>query len=179
MICIEVQLLSPILLLARISPCSTKKVENSKSLLPFGVSFPAFRDFISSLECSRYSNLKMIAIAFSLLSTLTMIVAVICLLNARCTYTNCVHYRVKATEPFPLCFRQPVSWRLMRVSSDDQPDEGLRQRLGSPNLAISFLVASTRLGGSNEPITFLEFLNADCFGANIRWVIDIAHLFPL
>ena len=67
----------------------------------------------------------------------------------------------------------------MRLSSDDQTDEDLRQRLDSPILAINFLVASTRSGRSSEPIIFLEFLNVDCFGANIRWVIDIAHLFPL
>ena len=85
---IEVQLFSPILLLAQISPCSNKKGENCKILLPFGVSILALRDFISSLECSRYSNLKMIAIAFSLLSTLNMILAGICLLNARCTFTT-------------------------------------------------------------------------------------------
>ena len=56
-----------IITLARISPSSSKKDENSGVSLLFGISFSAFRDFFSSPNCSSCSNLEMIAFAFSLL----------------------------------------------------------------------------------------------------------------
>ena len=57
-------------------------------LLPFGISFSALRDLISSPNCSCCSSLKIVAFAFSLSSTLTLTVAGLCLFNARCTYST-------------------------------------------------------------------------------------------
>ena len=64
------------------------KGENCRILLPFAISFSALRDFISSPNCSRCSNLKIVAFAFPLSSMLTMSVAGLCLLKARCTYAT-------------------------------------------------------------------------------------------
>ena len=50
----------------------------------------AFRDFISSPNCSCCSNLQIVAFAFSLSSMLTASVAGLCLFNARCTYATVV-----------------------------------------------------------------------------------------
>ena len=44
-------------------------------------------------------------------------------------------------------------------------------------MAIRFLVVSTR--PASEPLTSLEFLNVDCSGANVRWVVNTADMLPL
>ena len=80
--------LLPVLFLARISPSLSKVGDNCRILQLFGISFSALRDFSSSPNCSRCSNLKMIAFNFSLSSTLTTIVAGFCLLSYRCTYVS-------------------------------------------------------------------------------------------
>ena len=78
----------PILPLAQISPFSSRKGANCRILLLFGISFSAFRDFISSPNCSCCSSLKIVAFTFSLSSLLTTSVAVLCLFYARCTYAT-------------------------------------------------------------------------------------------
>ena len=78
--------LLPIQPLARISPSSSRKGENCRISLPFGISLSTLRDFISSSNCYCCSNLNVIAFAFSFSSTLTKIVAGLYLLDARCTY---------------------------------------------------------------------------------------------
>ena len=78
--------LLPILNLATINPSSSRKGENCMILLPFGISFSASRDFISSPNCSCCSSLKIVAFAFSLSPMLTTSVAGLCLFNDRCTY---------------------------------------------------------------------------------------------
>ena len=85
---IEVQLIFPILPLAQVIPSSSRKGKNCRILLPFGISFSALSDFISSTNCSCFSSLKIVAFAFSLSSMLTTSVAGYCLFNARCTYAT-------------------------------------------------------------------------------------------
>ena len=51
------------------------------------------------------------------------------------------------------------------------------QRLG--NLLWPFTFRSFQPGQSSEPLTSFEFLNFDCSVANVRWVDDTAHMFPL
>ena len=80
--------LLPILPLARISPSSSRNGENCRILLPFGISFSALRDFISSPNCSCCSSLKIVAFAFPLSSMLTMSVAGLCLLYVHRTYAT-------------------------------------------------------------------------------------------
>ena len=95
MLCIEVQLTLPNLPVARRSPSSFTKGANCRIWLPFAISFSAFRDLISSLNCSSSSFLKMIAFAFSLSSMLTTSVPGLCLLNARCRYATVFTSRPK------------------------------------------------------------------------------------
>ena len=85
----------PILPLARMSPSSSRKDANCRILPPFGFSFSAFRDFISSPNCSRCSNLKILAFAFSLSTMLATSVAGLCFFIAFCTYVTVFTFLLK------------------------------------------------------------------------------------
>ena len=72
--------LLPILPLARLSPSSSRKGENCRILLPFGISFSVSRDTISSPTCSVVVTWKCLPLLFlsPMLTWLQVLLVCIC-----------------------------------------------------------------------------------------------------